>query len=81
MDDEAQIKRAMAAAAREVYLIADHTKWGKVASATSCRTERLTGVITDREAPAEMIRALRSAGIAVREAGPPRAGSDAGGAA
>ncbi len=51
MEEEAQIKRSMVAAAREVYAVVDHTKWGRVASATFCRTDRLTGVFTDDEAP------------------------------
>ena len=75
MEEEAQIKRSMVAAAREVYAVVDHTKWGRVASATFCRTDRLTGVFTDGEAPADMVAALREAGVAVLEAGP---GDDAG---
>lgn len=67
MEEEAQIKRAMVSAAREVYAVIDHTKWGRVASATFCRAESLTGVFTDGEAPAEMVAALRSAGVEVVE--------------
>ena len=70
MDDEAQAKRAMVAAAHEVFLLADHTKWGIVSSATSCPTDQLTGVITDKEAPAEMVQALRNQGIDVRQVEP-----------
>ncbi|HSV92934.1 MAG TPA: DeoR/GlpR family DNA-binding transcription regulator [Desulfobacterales bacterium] len=70
MEEEAQIKRSMVAAAREVYAVVDHTKWGRVASATFCRTDRLTGVFTDDEAPAGMVAALRDAGVGVHEAGP-----------
>jgi DeoR/GlpR family transcriptional regulator of sugar metabolism len=67
MEEEAQIKRAMVSAAREVYAVIDHTKWGRVASATFCRTESLTGVFTGGEAPAEMVAALRGAGVEVVE--------------
>jgi DeoR/GlpR family transcriptional regulator of sugar metabolism len=70
MEEEAQIKRSMVAAAREVYALVDHTKWGRVASATFCRTDRLTGVFTDGEAPAAMVAALGEAGVEVRELGP-----------
>ena len=70
MEEEAQIKRSMVNAAREVYAVVDHTKWGRVASATFCRTDRLTGVFTDREAPAAMVAALRTAGVEVLEVGP-----------
>ena len=68
MEEEAQIKRSMVAAAREVYAVVDHTKWGRAASATFCRTDRLTGVFTDVEAPPDMVATLREIGIEV--AGP-----------
>jgi DeoR/GlpR family transcriptional regulator of sugar metabolism len=70
MEEEAQIKRSMVAAAREVYAVVDHTKWGRVASATFCRTDRLSGVFTDGEAPADMVAALHEAGVEVLEIGP-----------
>ncbi len=70
MEEEAQIKRAMVAAAREVFAVVDHTKWGRVASATFCRTDSLTGVFTDDEAPADMVAALRNAGVEVVEISP-----------
>ena len=70
-EEEAQIKRAMVSAAREVYAIVDHTKWGRVASATFCRTDRLTGVLTDDEAPGEMVAILRGMGIEVHRIGAP----------
>ena len=69
-EEEAHIKRAMVLAAREVHALADHTKWGRVASVTFCRTDRLLGVFTDREAPAPMVEALRAAGIEVVPVGP-----------
>lgn len=82
MEEEAQIKRSMVNAAREVYAVVDHTKWGRLASATFCRTDRLAGVFTDSEAPAGMVAALRDMGIGVTESGQPGpaepAGSDPG---
>jgi DeoR/GlpR family transcriptional regulator of sugar metabolism len=69
MEEEAQIKRSMVAAARDVYAVVDHTKWGRIASATFCRTDRLTGVFTDDEAPPAMVAALRDAGTEVIEVG------------
>jgi DeoR/GlpR family transcriptional regulator of sugar metabolism len=65
MEEEAQIKRSMVAAAREVYALVDHTKWGRTASATFCRPDRLTGIITDEDAPADMVDALRGLGIGI----------------
>jgi DeoR/GlpR family transcriptional regulator of sugar metabolism len=68
-DEEAQIKRFMAASARQVIGIVDSTKWGRSAFATFCRTELLTGVITDDGAPPAMIDALLARGIDVHIAG------------
>ena len=68
MEEEAQIKRSMVAAARDVYAVVDHTKWGRMASATFCRTDRLAGVFTDGEAPPEMVAVLRAMGTEVIEA-------------
>jgi DeoR/GlpR family transcriptional regulator of sugar metabolism len=70
MEEEAQIKRSMVASANEVIAIVDHTKWGRAASNTFCRTDRLHTVLTDSEAPAEMVAALRAAGIRVHLIGP-----------
>jgi DeoR family transcriptional regulator of aga operon/DeoR family fructose operon transcriptional repressor len=67
MEEEAQTKRSMVNAAREVYAVVDHTKWGRIASATFCRTDRLTGVFTDAAAPAAMVAKLREMGIRVTE--------------
>jgi DeoR/GlpR family transcriptional regulator of sugar metabolism len=55
----------MVAAAREVHAIVDHTKWGRVASASFCRADRLSGVITDRDAPSDVVEELRTTGVAV----------------
>ncbi len=76
MEEEAQIKRSMVSAAREVYALVDHTKWGRIASATFCRTDRLAGVFTGDAAPPEMIAALRAMGAAVFELGRPHSGHE-----
>ena len=68
-EEEAQIKRAMVAAAREVYALVDSTKWGRVASATFCRPEDLTGVFTDAGAPGAMVAGLLGMGIEVQQHG------------
>jgi DeoR/GlpR family transcriptional regulator of sugar metabolism len=65
MEEEAQIKRSMVAAAREVYALVDHTKFGRTASATFCRADRLTAILTDERAPADMVAALRTMGVRV----------------
>jgi DeoR/GlpR family transcriptional regulator of sugar metabolism len=68
-EEEALIKRAMVDAAREVYALVDHSKWGRVASATFCPAARLTGVFTDARAPQDMVVELERKGIEVRQHG------------
>ncbi len=68
-EEEAQIKRAMVAAANEVYAIIDHSKWGRVASATFCDVEGLARVFTDAAAPADMVASLQGMGIEVTQHG------------
>jgi DeoR/GlpR family transcriptional regulator of sugar metabolism len=70
MEEEAQIKRSMVSAARDIYAMVDHTKWGRISSATFCRTDRLTGVFTDNGAPEEMVATLRGMDIEVVEVRP-----------
>jgi DeoR/GlpR family transcriptional regulator of sugar metabolism len=69
-EEEAQIKRVMAGSAREVIAIVDSSKWGRAAFATFCRTEALTAVISDLEAPLETTLKLRSMGVLVDLAEP-----------
>ncbi|HYO44467.1 MAG TPA: DeoR/GlpR family DNA-binding transcription regulator [Candidatus Limnocylindrales bacterium] len=64
-EEEAQIKRAMVAAARDVYALVDHTKLGRVAPASFARPDRLARVITDAAASTEAVEVLRSRGIPV----------------
>jgi len=68
-EEEAQIKRLMVGAAREVIAVVDHTKWQRVAFATFCRTDQLTAVVCDDESPRQVVDALREQGIDVRVAG------------
>ena len=69
-DEEAQIKRSMVAAAREVIAIVDHTKWERAAFATFCSLDEISLVLTDRAAPDAMLRALDGRGVTVRQVGP-----------
>jgi DeoR/GlpR family transcriptional regulator of sugar metabolism len=65
-DEEAQIKRSMVAAAREVIAIVDRTKWERAAFATFCPTDKISIVLTDAGAPDAMVRALEGRDIQVR---------------
>jgi DeoR family transcriptional regulator of aga operon/DeoR family fructose operon transcriptional repressor len=69
-EEEAQIKRSMVAAAREVIAIVDHTKWERAAIATFCTTDEITTVLTDGSASPAMVAALRGRDIDVRLVGP-----------
>lgn len=68
-DEEAQMKRSMVAAAREVIALVDHTKWERAASATFCATDQIHLVITDHAAPDSMVRTLVGQGVEVRLTG------------
>jgi DeoR/GlpR family transcriptional regulator of sugar metabolism len=68
--EEAEIKRLMVTSAREVIAIVDHSKWERAAFATFCRTDELTGVISDASAPGAMVRAVRERGIEVWQTEP-----------
>jgi DeoR/GlpR family transcriptional regulator of sugar metabolism len=74
MEEEAQIKRAMVGAAREVYAVADHTKLGRNAAASFCRADRLTALLTDDQAPADLVADLRALGVTVTLVGPETGG-------
>ena len=65
-DEEAQIKRSMVAAAREVIGIVDRTKWERAAFATFCPVDQLSTVLTDPGSPPAMIEALQARGVDVR---------------
>jgi len=65
-DEEAQIKRSMVSAAREVIAIVDHTKWERAAFATFCSTDQVGLVLTDAAAPVAMVDELRRRSIDVR---------------
>jgi DeoR family transcriptional regulator of aga operon/DeoR family fructose operon transcriptional repressor len=65
-DEEAQIKRSMVGAAREVIAIVDSTKWGRAAFATFCPTDDIDVVLTDANAPTAMVAGLTSRNVDVR---------------
>jgi DeoR/GlpR family transcriptional regulator of sugar metabolism len=64
-EEEAQIKGFMASSAREVIGIVDSSKWSRTAFATFCRTDALTAMVTDSDAPVAMVDQLRSGGVEV----------------
>jgi DeoR family transcriptional regulator, aga operon transcriptional repressor len=63
--EEAAINRALAAQAKRRFLLADHTKLGQVAKCLVCGIEQIDTIITDSEADAVIVQALRHAGVEV----------------
>jgi DeoR/GlpR family transcriptional regulator of sugar metabolism len=63
--DDARVKRAALASARRCVVVADGSKLGKVAFARICPVERVDVLVTDREAPAELVTALEAAEVEV----------------
>lgn len=63
---EAEIKRAMMAAARERIVVADHTKIGRVAAAVVAPVSAFDLLLTTSEADPAEIEKLRQKGLAVR---------------
>lgn len=54
-----EIQRAMIAAASRVILCVDHTKFGRQSISALCGLEAIDVVVTDKGAPAEIVKALR----------------------
>jgi DeoR/GlpR family transcriptional regulator of sugar metabolism len=66
---EVQSDRHIMAAAREITVLADHTKFGKIATMRQVPIERVQRLITDWQTPESAITALRKQGVEVIEAG------------
>jgi len=62
---EVQLKQRMVARSKEVIAVVDSSKWGQVTFASLVSVEQLDRVITDREAPPDMVATLRERGISV----------------
>jgi DeoR family fructose operon transcriptional repressor len=70
---EAQIKRTMVDHAREVILVADHSKFGRITFGRVCRLDRLSAIITDDGLPDRFSKAIAEQGLQLHIARPPRA--------
>lgn len=66
--EEAEVKKAMVRAAREVYFLADHSKLLQVATAKIAPLSAAKALFTDRKAGKEALEALEKAGLAVEVA-------------
>ncbi len=64
-----EVLRGVAARSREVVLLMDSSKFTKLAMMTSLRAHEITRIVSDDQAPPELIQRLRETGIEVVVAG------------
>lgn len=62
---EAEAKRPLVAMCREVVAVLDATKWGRVGVASFAALESVDRVITDLNAPTELVEQVRALGIEI----------------
>ena len=65
---EAEVKRAMIKAAREVYVVADSSKIGTVETARICHISDIDAIITDSSVSEHEISPIEQAGVVVHRA-------------
>jgi DeoR/GlpR family transcriptional regulator of sugar metabolism len=66
--EEAMVARAMIRQSEQVTVIADHSKFGRVAMAQVCALDGVARLVTDRPPNPVMAEALRSAAVEVHVA-------------
>lgn len=64
-ESESRVKRAMMSVGKEVYLLADHTKFSVVTAICTAPLREITAIITDSEIDPEILRSYRQAGVNV----------------
>ena len=62
---ECEIKRAMYKNARQVYAVADHSKFNVTAMLRICPVDAINGIITDAHVQAETLKEFEEAGVLV----------------
>jgi len=62
---EAEVKRPVVAMCRQVVALIDATKWGRVGPASFAQPEDLHVIVTDTDAPADLIAQARALGTRV----------------
>lgn len=60
-----ETKRTIVSVARQTIAIVDHTKWGRKSFASFAAMEDVDTVITDRDAPHEMVEQVKARGVDV----------------
>ena len=65
--DEADVKRVLAGMCRQVFAVLDATKWGRVGLASFASLSQINTIITDCDAPTDLLARVRAAGVNVLE--------------
>lgn len=63
--DEVRMKRWLVDACQQVVGVVDARKWGQVATATFASLDQVDTIITDNEAPADLVEQVRRSGVEV----------------
>jgi DeoR/GlpR family transcriptional regulator of sugar metabolism len=63
--EDAAIKRTAFASSRRRIAVADSSKLGKTAFARICALDELDVLVTDKQAPRDLVRSIREAGVEV----------------
>lgn len=61
--DEAQVAQAMIEQSESITVIADHSKFGRIASFRVCGLDRITNIVCDRQPPKKITAALLDADV------------------
>ena len=63
--EEAEVKQVLVGLCRQVVAVLDATKWGRVGLASFASLEQIDTIITDRDAPADLVAQVQTAGVDV----------------
>jgi len=63
--DEAEVKRVLVGMCRQIIAVLDATKWGQVGLASFAQPQEINTIITDAQAPDDLISQVCDVGIEV----------------
>ncbi len=64
--EEAELRRRLVRMCAQVIAVVDYSKWGRVGLASSAGLREIHTIITDRQAPADMVKKAKKMGVGVR---------------
>lgn len=65
--DEADVKRVLVGMCRQVIAVLDTTKWGRVGLASFASLNQISTIITDCDAPADLVAQVRASDVTVMQ--------------